>query len=1032
MTSVGKYVPITVEQIAKDTITQIASRYWLKQDSDSVLETYDPNLIEDIYSNELLKSNFSLKRIMLLEFSQYLENYLWKNFKSENATISHILSIVIMVNEKFRERVFAWDCFKNENSNEFSNFFDKVLKITLLKFNGSSIKLSYQEQSMLVKFIDNCVNSLEIDIIRLQVQKICGLPMWVSLNENRREHEFKKFTKLRKFWRALEKNDSKLNESDKERVLFERTFLKMLIDNFLNILQSFNSAQMESGELIDESIERKYKLHYMERFLELLIDLEALLPTRRFFNTLLDDTNLLIHCYLSDLIKLDDKYDEYKLFRELFQILKFYSTFEIDDQSGEAKTDNEVEELHYEKLKSLQKGIFKYYRDELQSFSLTNIATIDKRDTLIKHLNSLSFDLIHSVAVYLNLVPEKSKENYSKELLIEIIIWHMERPASQLEELNSLPLFPTEDIIWNENLVPSDNKRNLSSIDQCLALPKLNLQFLTLHDYLLRNFNLFRLESAYELRQDIEDACVRLKPYYSYEEQAVAFKSWSRMAQPIQNFTIIEVAKPFVGEQAPSRVRVDITLDLECLREDVRNEWNSLRKHDIAFLVALKPNNTPEQHYNPNESFIQQVGLQYVRGCEIEGILNDEGKLIGEDVPISKNNNNDTNKVKFSSHIRTYRVILDSNQYKIDHDKLSNQTIKDDLYNTFNVFVRRRPKENNFKAILESIRDLINTNFVVPEWLRDLILGYGDPNSANYRHIKNPSPIASLNFNDTFISFDHLKESFPDYQLELINPSEECDNLKPPFKLTFCDLIKSNDADENNRLIKVQPYKPLNRGPYPFEQPKVNQVKFTPTQIEAIKSGMQPGLTIVVGPPGTGKTDVAVQIISNIYHNFPDQKTLIVTHSNQALNQLFEKIMALDIDERHLLRLGHGEEGLETEKDFSRYGRVNYVLAKRLQILDEVDRLQKSHVDFAICGDSVAYSCETAVHFYLNFVLPKWQIYTEKMKKIMDDNKNLNNSIESIQELFPFTQFFSNAPQPIFKKQSFIEDYEIAKGMSIF
>ena len=29
-----------------------------------------------------------------------------------------------------------------------------------------------------------------------------------------------------------------------------------------------------------------------------------------------------------------------------------------------------------------------------------------------------------------------------------------------------------------------------------LALPKLNLQFLTVHDYLLRNFHLFRLEST--------------------------------------------------------------------------------------------------------------------------------------------------------------------------------------------------------------------------------------------------------------------------------------------------------------------------------------------------------------------------------------------------------------------------------------------------------------------------------------------------------------------------------------------------------
>lgn len=68
---------------------------------------------------------------------------------------------------------------------------------------------------------------------------------------------------------------------------------------------------------------------------------------------------------------------------------------------------------------------------------------------------------------------------------------------------------------------------------------------------------------------------------------------------------------------------------------------------------------------------------------------------------------------------------------------------------------------------------------------------------------------------------------------------------------------------------------------------------FTPTQVEAIHSGMQPGLTMVVGPPGTGKTDVAVQIISNIYHNFPEQRTLLVTHSNQALNQVSQASQAL-------------------------------------------------------------------------------------------------------------------------------------------
>lgn len=40
-----------------------------------------------------------------------------------------------------------------------------------------------------------------------------------------------------------------------------------------------------------------------------------------------------------------------------------------------------------------------------------------------------------------------------------------------------------------------------------------------------------------------------------------------------------------------------------------------------------------------------------------------------------------------------------------------------------------------------------------------------------------------------------------------------------------------------------------------------------------------------------GKTDVAVQVISNLYHSFPNQRTIMVAHSNAALNDLFEKIM---------------------------------------------------------------------------------------------------------------------------------------------
>ena len=53
-------------------------------------------------------------------------------------------------------------------------------------------------------------------------------------------------------------------------------------------------------------------------------------------------------------------------------------------------------------------------------------------------------------------------------------------------------------------------------------------------------------------------------------------------------------------------------------------------------------------------------------------------------------------------------------------------------------------------------------------------------------------------------------------------------------------------------------------------------------QVEAIRAGVQPGLTMVVGPPGTGKTDTAVQVMHVLYHNCPGQRTLLITHSNQA------------------------------------------------------------------------------------------------------------------------------------------------------
>ncbi|KAI2654745.1 RNA helicase aquarius [Labeo rohita] len=968
-----------VSQINAEYVTQLSNKYWAPHVKNKL--PFDSQVIEDIYQNEILKSKFSIRKIMLLEFSQYLESYLWLNYTPEVSTNSYLMSICCIVNEKFRENVPAWEVFKKAPTH-FPHFFKCVMESCL---SGEQLGLSLKEQTVLLLFLDHCFNSLEVDLIREQVQKLVSLPMWMCLLPMRLQQELKKVPKLQKFWNLIKKNYEKMDSQEMEQAKKERTFLASLIKKFQAVLMSipaagkpvcshqhfcvryhlfFRAADARPRALLAAPLTRAdvpsshhppvragdgsvsmEKVHYCERFIEFMIDLE--------------------------LSHLTDREKEGHLFCQLLDMLKFYTGFEISDQTGNALTQKEMTTLHYDRITSLQRAAFAHF-PELNDFALSNVAAVDTRDSLTKHFGHLSPNTLHRVSAYLCLLPELpdgEDTSYDKEFLLELLVSRHERRISQIEQLNQMPLYPTEKIIWDENIVPTE----YYSGEGCLALPKLNLQFLTLHDYLLRNFNLFRLESTYEIRQDIEDVT-------------------------IVSFSIVEVAKPNIGENWPARVRADVTINLN-VRDNIRNEWEGLRKHDVCFLITVRPNLLYGTRFDRRQPFVDQAGLVYVRGCEVQGMLDDKGRVIEE-------------------------VWLDPNQYQQDMTN-SIQNGAEDPYETFNIIMRRKPKENNFKAVLETIRNLMNTECVVPDWLHDIILGYGDPGSAHYS--KMPNQISSLDFNDTFLSIEHLKSCFPNHAVKVTE--EDPTRQVPPFRIRFPvqnakgKKRKANEEekqDEEDLTLVVEPHVIPNRGPYPYNQPKRNTIQFTPTQIEAIRAGMQPGLTMVVGPPGTGKTDVAVQIISNLYHNFPEQRTLIVTHSNQALNQLFEKIMALDIDERHLLRLGHGEEELETEKDFSRYGRVNYVLSRRLELLREVARLQES---LDVPGD-VSYTCETAGHFYLYQVMSRWEEYMSKVKpKPAREVKT-----EDVASHFPFHKYFSNAPQPVFKGQSYQEDMDIAEG----
>ncbi|EHL03551.1 putative Intron-binding protein aquarius [Glarea lozoyensis 74030] len=739
---------------------------------------------------------------------------------------------------------------------------------------------------------------------------------------------------------------------------------------------------------------------YCERFIEFLSDLQSQLPTRRYVNTLLQDLNVLSAIRMSPAFNDEDN----GLLRDLYSLLKHYTHFPIDDYTGIQHSRTEAYERHCATLASLQRVALKHFKDKLTVLALSNYGSIDRRSELEDHLRALTDEEISELCNLLDLrnsYPASTKIVADRQFLTEVLLSSHEKRKTFQETARDLSVLPTELTLFEPALLRNDNYDG----SQPLAIPKLNLQYLTVGDFLWRSFILHRCESFYEIRKHVEDVIKRLRPTVGRNGQT-GFDGFSKLALPISGPAIMEVVPALVGDDKPSAVRAEITLDVSRLADNVRAEWESFRQDDVIFLLAVQAPDDPKALANGGitPSDAHKLGIKYLRAAEVTQVLDDKGRVLKYQGNLSNGHGR--------PRIRRLQVKLDAAMYKEDMERVGQG--KPNIYETINLVVRRRGRENNFKPVLESIRSLTLSDVPLASWLHEVFLGYGDPAGATYTHLSNR--IKQVDYRDTFLDWQHLIESLPGKTVE---PSGDVDgSFGPPYVLQNVERIaeavptkpskkRRRDAEPAAKVepdaVEVGTYKSPNNGPYPTDAPKLNHVRFTPAQVDGIISGTQPGLTVIVGPPGTGKTDVATQIINNIYHNFPNQRTLLIAHSNQALNQLFQKIVALDIDERHLLRLGHGEEELDTEANFSKHGRVESFLENRGSYLYEVNRLAANFGAPGAHGDSA----ETAGYFNLVYVEPAWTRF-EEVAKASDSTP------ESIMEAFPFYNYFSNAPQPLF------------------
>jgi intron-binding protein aquarius len=83
---------------------------------------------------------------------------------------------------------------------------------------------------------------------------------------------------------------------------------------------------------------------------------------------------------------------------------------------------------------------------------------------------------------------------------------------------------------------------------------------------------------------------------------------------------------------------------------------------------------------------------------------------------IDNSNNQGKKKSKEPSGFKRNAVVsLDPEQHLLDAS--NSQQGENDMYFTFNLLMRRKPKENNFKAMLKTIKDIMNEESVIPQWL---------------------------------------------------------------------------------------------------------------------------------------------------------------------------------------------------------------------------------------------------------------------------------------------------------------------------
>jgi intron-binding protein aquarius len=195
-----------------------------------------------------------------------------------------------------------------------------------------------------------------------------------------------------------------------------------------------------------------------------------------------------------------------------------------------------------------------------------------------------------------------------------------------------------------------------------------------------------------------------------------------------------------------------------------------------------------------------------------------------------------------------------------------------------------------------------------------------------------------------------------------------------------------------------------------------NLLKWNFEQSQAILAATYPGVLLVSGCMGTGKTSLVAEIALQNLRNYPEERILIVSRCEVGISLILQSLAKSgQIFEDLLMRLGSYDQinqsknspEVETENfgDFTKYGRVNFMLKLRLDMLEKIGRIAHD-VNPQI---NPTFTCETALIFNQSQLQARFTSFSQEVSRLArseDGNQNIPDYPFSKKSITKFKQLY--------------------------